>query len=161
MPYDTTNLDEAAYLALQGFPFTITRTAHVAAIFSFTVGEAFEEIRGRFWKGEVTVQLHLWLATRTGLKHSAAGQRSTVKKIASPSLVPAQPEVSMEMWRGFPYWYWEGDSVKCNKFSDRPLHTDRFHEKNAYRSREDAFSRRNVLATEDLYRAPPVAPQVS
>ena len=52
MKYDTNNLDEAAYLALQGYPFTVTRTGQVSALFSFETDERFDEVRTRFWKGK-------------------------------------------------------------------------------------------------------------
>ena len=35
MKYDTNNIDEAAYLALQGYHFTVTRTGPISALFSF------------------------------------------------------------------------------------------------------------------------------
>jgi hypothetical protein len=75
MKYDTNNLDEAAYLALQGCHFTVTRTGQFSALFSFENDEHFNEVRAKFWKGEVTVQLHRWLATRAALKTSARVRR--------------------------------------------------------------------------------------
>ena len=69
MKYDTNNLDEAAYLALQGYRFTVTRTGPISASFSFETDEHFNEVRARFWKGEASVQLHHWLATRAALKN--------------------------------------------------------------------------------------------
>ena len=58
MKYDTNNIDEAAYLALQGYQFTVTRTGPVSALFSFEKDQHFGEVRAKFWKGEATVQLH-------------------------------------------------------------------------------------------------------
>ncbi len=69
MKYDTNNIDEAAYLALQGYHFTVKRTGPNSASFSFEKAENFDEVRAKFWKGEVSVQLHGWLATRTALKN--------------------------------------------------------------------------------------------
>lgn len=33
MKYDTNNIDEAAYLALQGYHFTVKRTGYLCAVF--------------------------------------------------------------------------------------------------------------------------------
>ena len=65
MKYDTNNIDEAAYLALQGYHFTVTRTGPISALFSFDTDKHVNEVRANFWKGEVTLQLHRLLATRT------------------------------------------------------------------------------------------------
>ena len=75
MKYDTNNLDEAAYLALQGYHITVTRTGPFSATFSFETDERFNEVRATFWKGEVTVQLHSWLATRAALKNECSRAR--------------------------------------------------------------------------------------
>ena len=92
MKYDTNNIDEAAYLALQGYHFTVTRTGPISALFSFETDEHFNEVRAKFWKGEVNVQLHRWLATRAALKNECAGQALSAKRVPSPSLVPAERE---------------------------------------------------------------------
>ena len=95
MKYDTNNIDEAAYLALLGYRFTVTRTGPISALFSFETDEHFNEALARFWKGEVTVQLHRWLATRTALKHECTGQPHPAKRIPSPPLVPAEPRLRL------------------------------------------------------------------
>jgi uncharacterized protein DUF5659 len=92
MKYDTNNIDEAAYLALQGYHFTVTRTGPKSAVFSFEKCENFDEIRARFWKGEVSVQLHGWLATRAALKNECAGQALWLTRVSSPPLIPAARE---------------------------------------------------------------------
>ena len=92
MKYDTNNIDEAAYLALQGYHFTVTRTGPISALFSFEKDEHFNEVRAKFWKGEVTVQLHRWLATRAALKNECTRQALSTKRVSSPSLVPAERE---------------------------------------------------------------------
>ena len=145
MQYDTNNLDEAAYLALQGFPFTTTRTGPVSASFSFTVGKGFEEIRTKFWKGEVTVQLHRWLATRTAIKKEVAGQAIPVKQVIAPSIVPSASVQVAEVRPGLIYWYQEGAGVKAAMFGNRAMHTDRLTEGNFYRTREDALCKRNPI----------------
>ena len=75
MKYDTHNIDEAAYLALQGYSLTVTRTGPISALFSFEKDQHFDEVCATFWKGEVTVQLHRWLATRAALKTSVSARR--------------------------------------------------------------------------------------
>ena len=146
MQYDTNNLDEATYLALHGFPFRTTRTGPVSANFSFAVGEGFEEIRSRFWKGEATVQLHRWMATRTAIKHQLAGQPVVVRQVVAPPIVPTQQGTQLtELRPGQAYWYREGTGVKAAMFGNRPLHTDRLAEGNFYRTREDAQQKRHPV----------------
>ncbi len=105
MKYDTNNIDEAAYLALQGYHFIVTRTGPISALFSFEKDDHFNEVRAKFWKGEATVQLHSWLATRTALKNECAGQALSVKRVSSPSLVPAERETAAAVRTGQFYWY--------------------------------------------------------
>ena len=146
MQYDTNNLDEATYLALQGFPFKTKRTGPASANFSFEVGKGFEEIRSKFWKGEASVQLHRWLATRAAIKHEVAGQPVIVKQVAAPSIVPTQQGAQLiEVRPGLTYWYWEGAGVKAAMFGNRTMHTDRPSERNFYRTREDALLKRNAI----------------
>jgi len=158
MQYETSNLDEAAYLALQGLPFEITRIAHASATFSFTVHEQFEEIRARFWQGEVTVQLCRWMATRTALKNSVAKrpiaeQSKPMKSVASPSIVPTQKEPPIEVRPGVPYWYWEGSDVRQANFGNRSPHIDRIKQGNFYSSSADASNKRNPVPTDALCRS--------
>ena len=54
MKYDTNNLDEAAYLALQGFHFTVTRTGPISALFSFETDKHFNEVRASFGRARRT-----------------------------------------------------------------------------------------------------------
>jgi len=145
MQYDTNNIDEAAYLALQGYRFTVTRTGQVSALFSFEADEHFDEVRARFWTGEATVQLHRWLATRTALKNECTGQPVPAKRVSSPPLVPAEPETKTAVTTGCRYWYRDGDTVKAAQFGNRPVHTSRMGEGNFYRSREDAQRKQNAI----------------
>ena len=145
MKYDTHNLDEAAYLALQGYPFTVTRTGQVSALFSFEADNHFNEVRAKFWKGEATVQLHCWLATRTALKHECAGQKVSAKRIPSPSVVPAERHTEAAVTTGDTYWYYDETGVKGAMFANRPPHTSRLAEGNFYPTREDAKLKRNAI----------------
>ena len=145
MKYDTNNIDEAAYLALQGYQFTVTRTGPNSALFSFEKDEHFNQIRARFWKGEVSVQLHSWLATRTALKNECAGQALSLKRISSPPLIPAECETVADIRTGQAYWYHDGDTIKGAVYGDRPLHTSRLAEGNFYLTREDAKFKRNAV----------------
>jgi hypothetical protein len=145
MKYDTNNLDEAAYLALQGYRFTVTRTGPISASFSFETDEHFNEVRAKFWKGEATVQLHSWLATRTALKNECAGQAGSAKRVPSPPLVPAELETAAVVTPGFGYWYHDGDTLKRALFGNRSLHTSRWANGNFYRTREDAKFKRNAI----------------
>ena len=145
MKYDTNNIDEAAYLALQGYHFTVTRTGPVSALFSFEKNEHFDEVRARFWKGEATVQLHGWLATRTALKNECAGQALSIKRVSSPPLVPAERETAAAVRTGQGYWYYDGDKIKREMFGNRPLHASRWKEGNFYPTREDAKLKRNAV----------------
>jgi hypothetical protein len=145
MKYDTNNLDEAAYLALQGYQFTVTRTGFNSALFSFQTSANFNDVRATFWKGEVNVQLHRWLATRAALKNESTRQSLPAKRVNSPSLVPAERETKAPVAAGFVYWYHDGTTIKCEKFGNRPLHTSRLAEGNFYRTREDAQLNRNAL----------------
>jgi hypothetical protein len=144
MKYDTNNIDEAAYLALQGYHLTVTRTGPVSALFSFETDEHFNEVRARFWKGEVSVQLHSWLATRAALKNECKGQVHPVKHVSSPSLVPAERETVAAVRTGQAYWYHDGKTIKRELFGNRSLHTSRFDEGNFYPTREDAKLKRNA-----------------
>ena len=144
MKYDTNNIDEAACLALQGYHFTVTRTGPNSALFSFQTDEHFNEVRARFWKGEVTVQLHSWLATRTALKNECAGQALSLKRISSPPLVPAERETVAAIRTGQAYWYYDGDTIKSEMFGSRSLHTSRLADGNFYLTREDAKLKRNA-----------------
>ena len=146
MKYDTNNLDEAAYLALQGFDFTVTRTGQVSALFSFETDNHFNEVRAGFWKGEATVQLHCWLATRSALKNECAGQTFLTKRVPSPSLVPAEREIEAAVTTGDKYWYRDGSTIKGAMFGKRLPHTSRLAEGNFYRTREDAQLKRNALS---------------
>jgi hypothetical protein len=144
MKYDTNNLDEAAYLALQGYDFTVKRTGTNSALFSFEKDEQFNEARAKFWKGEVNVLLHRWLATRAALKNECMRQALPEKRVSSPSLVPEQPETETVVPTGFAYWYHDGNTVKRALFGNRSPHTSRFAEGNFYRTREDAKLKRNA-----------------
>ena len=145
MKYDTNNIDEAAYLALQGYHFTVTRTGPVSALFSFEKDQHFGEVRAKFWKGEATVQLHSWLATRTALKNECAGQAGSAKRVPSPPLVPAELETAAVVTPGFGYWYHDGNTIKKAQFGNRSLHTSRRAAGNFYRTREDAQFKRNAI----------------
>lgn len=145
MKYDTNNIDEAAYLALQGYHFTVTRTGPISALFSFEKDQHFDEVRAKFWKGEATVQLHSWLATRTALKNECAGQALSVKRVSSPPLVPAERETAA-LTTGLVYWYYDGDTIKGAMYGNKSLHTSRLAEGNLYLTREDAKLKRNVQA---------------
>jgi hypothetical protein len=145
MMYDTNNIDEAAYLALQGYHFIVKRTGPISALFSFETDERFNEVRAKFWQGEVTVQLHRWLATRAALKNECAGQALSTKRIASPSLVPAERETEAVVTTGFVYWYHDGATIKRAMFGNRLLHTSRLADGNFYRTREDAQLKRNAI----------------
>jgi hypothetical protein len=145
MKYDTNNLDEAAYLALQGYRFTVTRTGQISALFSFETDEHFNEARAKFWKGEASVQLHHWLATRAALKNKCAGQALSAKYVPSPSCVPAQIETEVAITTGLAYWYRDGVTIKSEKYGNKPLHRSRLTAGNFYRSHEDARLKRNAI----------------
>ena len=145
MKYDTNNIDEAAYLALQGFHFTVTRTGQISALFSFEKSEHFDEVRAKFWKGEVTVQLHCWLATRNALKNECTGQALPAKRMSSPSIVPAECTTTAAVTTGDPYWYHDGNSIKGALFGNRSPHTSRLADGNFYWTREDAKLKRNAV----------------
>ena len=145
MKYDTNNIDEAAYLALQGYHFTVTRTGPISALFSFEKDEHFDQVRSKFWKGEASVQLHSWLATRTALKNECAGQALSLKRVSSPPLVPAERETPAAVRTGQAYWYYDGDTIKGAMFGNRSLHTSRLADGNFYLTREDAKLKRNAV----------------
>lgn len=145
MKYDTNNIDEAAYLALQGYHFTVTRTGPISALFSFEVDEHFTEVRAKFWTGEATVQLHRWLATRAALKNECAGQAILAKRVFSPSLVPAERETEAVVTTGLAYWYHDGITIKGALFGNRLLHRSRLAEGNFYPTRQDARLKRNAI----------------
>ena len=145
MKYNTNNLDEAAYLALQGYRITVTRTGPISATFSFETDERFNEARATFWKGEVTVQLHRWLATRAALKNECKGQALSAKRVSSPSLVPAERETETVLTKGLVYWYYDGDTIKGAVYGNKSLHTSRRAAGNFYRTREDAQLKRNAV----------------
>jgi hypothetical protein len=145
MKYDTNNIDEAAYLALQGYHFTVTRTGQISALFSFEKDENFDEVRAKFWKGEVSVQLHGWLATRAALKNECAGQALSLKRVSSPPLVPADRDMAAAVRTGQAYWYYDGDTIKSEIFGNRPLHASRLADGNFYLTRADARLKRNAV----------------
>jgi hypothetical protein len=144
MKYNTHNIDEAAYLALQGYRFTVTRTGSISASFSFEIDEHFNEVRAGFWKGEVSVQLHRWLATRAALKHECAGQALSTKRVQSPPLVPGKHATDAVV-TGYPYWYYDGNTIKRALFGNRAPHTLRLAEGNFYRTSEDAKLKRHAV----------------
>jgi hypothetical protein len=145
MKYDTNNIDEAAYLALLGYHFTVTRTRPISALFSFEKNEHFDEVRARFWKVEVNVQLYRWLATRAALKNECAGQALSLKRVPSPPLVPAEGETVAAVRTGQAYWYYDGDTIKGAMFGNRPLHVSRLADGNFYLTREDAKLKRSAV----------------
>jgi Domain of unknown function (DUF5659) len=147
MKYDTHNIDEAAYLALQGYHFTVTRTGQISALFSFEKDEQFDGVRAKFWKGEATVQLHCWLATRAALKNECAGQALSLKRVSSPPLAPAERDTAAPV-TGQAYWYYDGDTIKSEKFGNRPLHESRLANGNFYLTRADAKLKRHVVPVE-------------
>ena len=130
MKYDTNNIDEAAYLALQGYHFTVTRTGTTSALFAFQTDEHFSDVRAKFWKGEVIVQLHPWLATRAALKNECTRQVLPTKRVSSPSLVPAEREMETPVTTGFAYWYYDGTTIKSAMYGNRSLHASRLAEGN-------------------------------
>jgi hypothetical protein len=145
MKYDTNNIDEATYLALQGYHFTVTRTGPISASFSFETDKHFNEVRARFWKGEVSVQLHRWLATRAALKNECAGQALSVKRVASPSLVPTEREMAVGIRTGQVYWYHDGETIKGAMYGNRSPHISRLADGNFYLTREDAQLKQNAM----------------
>jgi hypothetical protein len=148
MRYDTNNLDEAAYLALQGYRFTVARTGRISALFSFEKDAELDEVLATFWKGEANVHLHSWLATRVALKNECAGQALSLKRVSSPPLAPAGRNTAASVRRGQAYWYNEGDTTKSEKFGNKPLHKLRMADNNFYLTREDAKLRRNAVRVE-------------
>lgn len=144
MKYDTNNIDEAAYLALQGYYFTVARTGPISALYSFEIDDCFNDVRAKFWKGEATVQLHSWLATRAALKNECAGQALSLKRVSSPPLVPAQGEPKTTVPTGALYFFYDEDAIKGVLFGNRPPHTSRFNEGNFYPTRKDAELKRNA-----------------
>jgi hypothetical protein len=145
MKYDTNNIDEAAYLALRGYHFAVTRTGPISALYSFEIDEHFNEVRAKFWKGEATVQLHSWLATRAALKNECAGQALSLKRASSPPLVPADHETAAAVRTGQVYWFYDGDTIKGEMFGNGSLHTSRLAAGNFYLTREDAKIKRNAV----------------
>ena len=145
MKYDTNNLDEATYLALQGYHFTVARTGPISALFSFETDEHFNDVRAKFWKGEANVQLHRWLATRAALKNECAGQALSGKRAPSPSLPPAERETEAVVRTGLAYWYHDKTTIKSAVYGNKSLHTSRLADGNFYRTREDAQLRRNAI----------------
>jgi hypothetical protein len=143
MKYDTNNIDEATHLALQGYHFTVARTGPISALFSFETDKHFNEARAKFWKGEASVQLHRWLATRAALKNECAGQALSAKRV--PSLTTAERETEAVVRTGLAYWYHDGTTIKSAVFGNRSLHTSRLADGNFYRTREDAQLRRNAI----------------
>jgi hypothetical protein len=145
MKYDTNNIDEAAYLALQGYHFTVTRTGPISALFSFEKGEQFDEGLAKFWKGEASVHLHSWLATRAALKNECAGQALSLQRVSSPPLAPTERDMVAPVRTGQAYWYYDGGTIKGAMFGNRPLHESRLANGNFYLTREDAKLRRNAV----------------
>jgi hypothetical protein len=145
MNYDTNNIDEAAYLALQGYHFTVSRTGPNSALFSFQKDQHLDQVRAKFWKGEVSVQLHSWLATRAALKNECAGQALSLKRVPSPPLVPAEREKEPAVRTGQSYWYYDGDTINCAMYGNKSLHTSRLTAGNFYPTREDAKFKRNAM----------------
>jgi hypothetical protein len=92
----------------------------------------------------VTGQLHSWFATRTALKNECTGQALSVKRVSSPSLVPAEREAAAVLTSGLAYWYYDGDTIKSAMYGNKSLHTSRLAEGNLYQTREDAKLKRNV-----------------
>lgn len=148
MKYDTNNLDEAAYLALQGYHPTVTRTGPISALFSFDKDEQFDGVCAKFWKGEASVHLHSWLATRVALKNECAGQALSLKRVSAPPLAPAERETAAALKAGQAYWYYDGDTIKGAMFGNRPLHEARLANGNFYLTREDAKLKRNAVPVE-------------
>ena len=145
MTHDTNNIDEATYLALQGYHANVTRTGAVSALFSFEVDERFKEISSKFWTGETTVPRHGWLAVRTALKNECAGQVILRKSVVAPSIVPSIANEEIDVWVGTAYWYREGVDVKYAAFGARAPHTERLKKGNFYRSVEDAKHKRRPV----------------
>lgn len=134
MKYETTNLDDAAYIAMSGYPFSVQRTGAVSANFLFMADDNFENIRSKFWKGEVNVRLDHWLAIRAALKRQVYGQ--VVQRVTAPSIAPTADDLSIKP--GEQYWYRDGATVKAANFGKRPTHTDRIKAGNFFRTREAA-----------------------
>ena len=144
MKYDTHNLDEAAYLALQGYNPTTTRTGPISALYSFEIDDHFNEVRAKFWKGEATVPLHSWLTTRAALKNECAGQALALKSVSSPPLVPEECKTEIAPPRGSRYWFYDGAKIKCEIFGMKSQHISRFNEGNFYPTLRDAELKRNA-----------------
>lgn len=92
------------------------------------------------------LELHRWLATRAALKNECAGQPFSVKRVASPPLVPVVRETAVRT--GSPYWYLDGTTAKRALFGNRSLHTSRLEDGNFYETREDARLKRNPIKLE-------------
>ena len=123
-------------------------TGPISALFSFEVDKRLQELRAKFWKGEVTVQLHRWLAARTALKNECAGQALSAKRVPSPALAPSEQDAeTTAVTTGSAYWYLDGSMIKGAVFGKRKraLHTSRLADGNFYLSREDAQLSRNAL----------------
>ena len=145
MTHDTNNIDEAAYLALQGYDVKVTRTGAISALFSFEVDARFKEIRAKFWSGDTAVPLHGWLAVRTALKNECMGQVIVRKSAVAPSIVPSLANEEIDVRVGTAYWYCEGGDVKYAAFGARAPHTERLKKGNFYRSVEDAKHKRRPI----------------
>ena len=141
--YLTHNIDEAAYYALQGYSFSVKRTAAASALFSFEEDRKFAEVRRCFWKGEATVLLHRWLASRTALKHEVWGQAIVVERAKVASTDASHDPFMIRA--GTPYWYRDGAKVEHTLFGHSDTHASRLAEGNFYRTKDDAMFARNPI----------------
>jgi len=137
----THNLDEAAYLAVNGYVPRVRRTGPSASEISFELDEAGKRRRVEFWSGDAYVSLSKYLTARQAIKNETSRQAFAA---LNASRIEDRPGQSF-LTQGTPYWYRVGPDVMHALYGNSDAHNRRLAEGNVYRTREDAELKRNPL----------------
>lgn len=131
--YVTHNLDEAAYLVLHGLKYRGEKLGVVSSSYSFVWDAYMEKCRKEFWGKGAKVNLHSWLAVRSGLKNEMRTRpmletTHKTKKVARRHLA-----------NGSLYYYVQDGQVLREAWGGKnPIHQGRFDAGNVFFTREEA-----------------------
>lgn len=160
--YVTHNLDESAFLCLNGFKCTQKTIDTTSAKFFFVHTPAMERTRKIFWTKGAKVNLHSWLAMRQGLKNELKGQlkvdgraRATYKEplVAAVTLpdddvltipvsnqVPFMPKIAQKY-----FVVLDKGVITSYVYGHRPIHKNRADAAKCYRTKPEALAASHLI----------------
>ena len=147
--YMTCNLDEAAYLAMNGLKCKPRCIDMLSAKFYFEGSAKQERLRKQFWATTPKINLHSWLAMRQGIKNELKAQLKIESKVSlqkvtvtkdmlvEPGITNAAPY--QPVINGKYYVVVAKGQVVSYLFGKKPIHQERVDKGLTYQTRKEAM----------------------